>query len=262
MALERLRGRARAPHPAPGPPARGHRRLRTDGRRDRGTCLGDRRRRQVGRGLRQPAHDRPRLRPGDPLRTLLQDPRGARAAGEARAEDRARRLDRIVHRSSRSLRGVGERQAGGSEEVCAAGCDRRLGGNRRQRTAKGGKRNCACRPSHCRPMPPVPPLFYGAVFGGRRSMMKNTLGRVKSKSPRRNTGRPVAGDAAGLPFVVYVKVVALETVTAKAPLYAASFAPLIVTMESVASPWGARVTTVAVVPVEVGGVIGLPLGGA
>src|SRR2546428_617214 len=50
----------------------------------------------------------------------------ARHAREARAEGRARGLDRPFHRPAPALRGVGERQAGEPDEIRAAGRDRGL----------------------------------------------------------------------------------------------------------------------------------------
>src|SRR6266496_1751937 len=92
-----------------------------------------------------------------------------------------------------------------------------------------------------------------------RSMRNMMFGRVKSSAPRRQTGAPVAGEAAGAPFVTYVTVVAFTRVTAKLPLYSGSLAPAMVMMSFVARLWLASVTSIAVVPLEVSRETGRPL---
>src|SRR3990172_2837075 len=64
-----------------------------------------------------------RPRPSHPLCSLLEDPRGAQDALEARPEDRAHRLDWHLDRAASPLRGVGEPEVGESDERRAAGRD-------------------------------------------------------------------------------------------------------------------------------------------
>src|SRR6266700_2831361 len=103
LAHERVHAGAHPPDPSLGAPTRGDRRDGDDGGGHRSARGGHRDRGAVGGRLRQHRHDGSRLRAGDALRPLLEDPRRARPAREAWTGDREGRLDRALHGTAPAL---------------------------------------------------------------------------------------------------------------------------------------------------------------
>src|SRR2546427_529957 len=103
LAHERVHAGAHPPDPSPGAPTRGDRRDGDDGGGHRSARGGHRDRGAVGGRLRQHRHDGSRLRAGDALRPLLEDPRRPWPAREAWAGHREGWLDRAVHGTAPAL---------------------------------------------------------------------------------------------------------------------------------------------------------------